>query len=429
MYVAEKIVAGMEIARISRKPVLYMSNPGYGKTTDIERWANQYGYDLVTLIGSANDRAEVLGYYVNTGKPYLESLSPEWFYKIQERSKAGHPTVLFIDELSTAPSDVQATFFRLINERTINNGEKLPKDCIIVSAANYKENLSGFNGIEAPALNRFIVLNVNPTSFDETIDEYMNEEIPALPQFPEVEFNGRSELYAGLRSLMHRVSSIYTSSDSESSKGMIDITNKDYSNMYDNDFIPNRLVYNFISGRSLSLLPVAIEAVIRLNLQETEMLENVIAGLVGAGTNSFEDPLQVAKFNNFLAKNIRKLCNDITKGTANFVKKEAIKKGEAPATVVEAVTSIQNKQDSLEEVTTEDYANLAAMIIQKFPLDLGKAEIFNNSNKARNLKFFADLRALDEASEMLKMQEGGSSIVKYIKDVKELYNGYTEMAA
>lgn len=429
MLVSEKIVAGMEIARLSKKPVLFMSNPGYGKTTNIERWAKQYGYDTVTLIGSANDRAEVLGYYVNTGKQYLESLSPEWFYKIQERSKEGHPTVLFIDELSTAPSDVQATFFRLINERTINNGEKLPEDCIIVSAANYKENLSGFNGIEAPALNRFIILNANPTSFDEVIDEYMNESIPALPQFAEYEFNGRSELYAGLRSLFHKVANVYSSADDESSKGMIDVTNKDYSNMYDNDYIPNRLVYNFISGRSMSLLPIAIESVIRLNLQATEMLENVVAGLVGAGSNSFEDPMQVAKFNNFLVKNIRKLINDITKGQANFVKKEAAKKGEIPSTIVEAVTSIQNKQDSFEEVTSEDFATLSEMILTKFPLDLAKAEIFNNSNKARNLKFFADLRALDEASELLKMQKDGASVVKYIKDVKELYNGYAEMVA
>lgn len=430
--VMDQVTMAIEVARVSKVPVLFASNPGYGKTTTAELWAKAHGYSVQRLIGSAQERSDVLGYLVNTDKPYLEHKMPQWFWQILQDEKAGKPTLLFIDELSTAPSDVQATLFRLINEREIADGTKLPESTIIISAANYKDNLSGFNGIEAPAVNRFSIINVEPDSFDAAIDEYINDEIPELPVYHDVEFTNRKELIAGLKDLMHNVSGIYTN-DKDSTKGHLDVHNRNFSDVYESDYTKNKYLYNFISGRSLSCLTKCLIAICSLDIDRDYYIEKLIPGLIGLGFNSFDNPDAVNKFNNYIIKNVRKLVNKVVSGKANYAakaeKKEAVTAGK-PTTVVEAITKIQQKQDSFETVTKEDFADAVTLVLQEFPTDVTSSKFFTN-NKAANIKLGADLRALPELVEMLKFVNDPSSdaAVTMIETIIENYNGYRKMVA
>src|SRR5574344_2553425 len=128
-YNRDLMITAIEVSKASKVPMLFLANPGFGKTTVINEYAAKNGYHVESLIGSSFDRAEVLGYMVNRGGDCLEVLEPQWFHEIMEQEKNKIPSILFIDEISTAPNDVQGSLYRLIFERTIGNGKKLPDDC------------------------------------------------------------------------------------------------------------------------------------------------------------------------------------------------------------------------------------------------------------------------------------------------------------
>ena len=161
---AEIIMTAIEASRRSKVPVLFFGNPGQGKTATINAWAEENGYHVETLIGSHYSQDEILGFPVNNGKDYLEILEPEWYHNIMEAKKAGKPTVLFLDELSMTPGNVQGSLLQLCFERKIRGNKSLPEDCIVLSAANYKKNLPGWAEIIAPELNRFCIINLLPGS-------------------------------------------------------------------------------------------------------------------------------------------------------------------------------------------------------------------------------------------------------------------------
>jgi hypothetical protein len=48
----EKIFNAIELAGKTQVPVMFISNPGEGKTTAVELWAQANGYHCEVLIGS-----------------------------------------------------------------------------------------------------------------------------------------------------------------------------------------------------------------------------------------------------------------------------------------------------------------------------------------------------------------------------------------
>ena len=164
------IMTGLEVSRRSQVPVLYLSNPGQGKTSVINTYAEAMGYHVESLILSQYSQDEILGFQANTGKDHLEVLEPEWFYRIWENKRAGKPSILFLDELSTVDGPRQGAGLQLCFERKIRGGKALPDDCLVVSAANYKANLPVYVDIISPTLNRFAIINMLPG--DDGVDAF-----------------------------------------------------------------------------------------------------------------------------------------------------------------------------------------------------------------------------------------------------------------
>ena len=107
-YLRDLMLTGFELSRRSKVPMLYLGNPGMGKTTVVNLWARRNGYHVESLIGSAFDRSEILGYMVNDGGEWLRTKDPEWFHSIVSRQEQGVPSVL---QRRTADYD-QASIFR-----------------------------------------------------------------------------------------------------------------------------------------------------------------------------------------------------------------------------------------------------------------------------------------------------------------------------
>lgn len=163
------IFTALKVSEISKVPVLIMSNPGLGKSTSVEMFAEVRDYHLTLLRGNSTSPEEVLGFDVfdNTIKDAKSTkhLRPTWFAEILEVAKKGGKTLLFLDEITTCHSAIQAALLHLVFERKVGS-ERLPEDTLIVSAGNYAQNLSNSMEMLPPLMNRFMIFNITPDHTD-----------------------------------------------------------------------------------------------------------------------------------------------------------------------------------------------------------------------------------------------------------------------
>lgn len=158
----------LKVSELSRVPVLIMSCPGMGKSTTVAKYAEIRGYHLELLRGNSTSENEVMGYDVadtTPGSNTTKHLRPSWYTRILKKKEEGKPTLLFLDEITTANEYVQAALLHLIFERMVGE-EPIPEDTLIVSAGNYAQNLGNQFGLLPPLMNRFLIYNVVPEKSD-----------------------------------------------------------------------------------------------------------------------------------------------------------------------------------------------------------------------------------------------------------------------
>lgn len=130
------IFTALKVSEISKVPVLIMSNPGLGKSTSVEMFAEVRDYHLVLLRGNSTTAEEVMGYDVATSdqeNPTTRHLRPSWYTEILKVAEKGGKSLLFLDEITTANEYVQASLLHLVFERKVGS-ERLPENTLIVSA-------------------------------------------------------------------------------------------------------------------------------------------------------------------------------------------------------------------------------------------------------------------------------------------------------
>ena len=113
-YMRDLMLTGFELSRISGVPMLYLGNPGMGKTTIVSLWAKRNGYHVESLIGSAFDRSEILGYMV---KSYFETYSE----KKNELVKIGYDRFSSPKSSPIDDSDEPESF--LVNDEIVEDNE------------------------------------------------------------------------------------------------------------------------------------------------------------------------------------------------------------------------------------------------------------------------------------------------------------------
>jgi MoxR-like ATPase len=167
----DQIIYGLKVSERSKVPFLFMSAPGMGKTTTVEKFAEMRGYKMVQLRGNSTSEQEVMGYDVVDQTPGSRSTirtRPGWYCELLEASKEGKKTLLFLDEITTCPEHVQSALLHLIFERRVGT-EDIPEDTLIVSAGNYAQCLSNAFSLIPPLMNRFCIYNIVPDPDDVDI--------------------------------------------------------------------------------------------------------------------------------------------------------------------------------------------------------------------------------------------------------------------
>lgn len=170
------IFSACKVSEKSGIPVLFLANPGVGKSTGVEYFSRVRDYELILLRGNTETNESIMGYSVCPPDAKQNSsviqLRPAWFQKLLDNSAAGKKSLLFLDELTTANEYTQAALLHLIFERRCGT-ERIPESTLIIAAGNYANNLSNSMVMLPPLLSRFMIINLVPTSEDLT--DFLNK--------------------------------------------------------------------------------------------------------------------------------------------------------------------------------------------------------------------------------------------------------------
>ena len=133
-------------------PLILWGEPGTGKTAFIRSFYADHHMEV--LIGSTMDPCDVTGMPLpDVDKTRVRWAPPEWAIRVRDALDDGKRAILFLDELSCAPSSVQAALLRVVHERRI--GDIVIPECRIIAASNPPETAADNGFFSAAMSSRF----------------------------------------------------------------------------------------------------------------------------------------------------------------------------------------------------------------------------------------------------------------------------------
>lgn len=141
------------VALLADVPVLLWGSPGTGKTSVVTAVARALDWPVEVVIGAIRDPSDFAGLPVISDGD-VRFAPPSW---ARDLAKAV-PSLLFLDELTTAPPAVQAGMLRVILERQVGD-LRLPPGVRVVAAANPPEEAADGWELSAPLANRLVHLD------------------------------------------------------------------------------------------------------------------------------------------------------------------------------------------------------------------------------------------------------------------------------
>jgi predicted AAA+ superfamily ATPase len=149
-------------------PVLIWGPPGTGKTSFIYAFAQVVGRWMETVIASIREPSDFAGLPIIASDDSVKLAAPQWVKNIVAKMNAELESIVFLDELSTAPPAVQAALLRPVFEGVVGDVE-LPKNTWWIAAANPTESSAGTWDLNAAQANRWCHYdwNIEPIAWVE----------------------------------------------------------------------------------------------------------------------------------------------------------------------------------------------------------------------------------------------------------------------
>jgi hypothetical protein len=139
-------------------PTLLWGAPGVGKTSNIYGIAKHMNAHLETLIASIREPTDFGGLPIRTGEGEVTLAPMGWAKRIREANDRGQLSIVFIDEISTAPPANQAALLRVSLDKVVGDLDLVganPDMVRMVAAANPPELAAGGWDLAAPLANRW----------------------------------------------------------------------------------------------------------------------------------------------------------------------------------------------------------------------------------------------------------------------------------
>lgn len=127
------------------RPVFIWGAPGIGKSSLVEKFADEVGLPCVSLLGSQLAPEDIIGIPQIKGDT-SEFLPPKMIARKE-------PYVLFLDELNACSQEVQKAFYSLIHERRIGEYH-LPQGSIVIGAGNRAQDGAIVKTMSSALVNR-----------------------------------------------------------------------------------------------------------------------------------------------------------------------------------------------------------------------------------------------------------------------------------
>lgn len=162
------------------RPIFIWGPPGIGKSSIVENFCEEIGYECVTLLGSQLAPEDLIG--IPQIKDNVSKFIPPSMI-VREKEFC-----LFIDELNIASSEIQKAFYSLINDKRI--GEyTLPKGSIIIGAGNRAADSALVKKMPSALVNRMIHIHLTVDSKiwleyakEHSLHHYVIEYIQSRPR-------------------------------------------------------------------------------------------------------------------------------------------------------------------------------------------------------------------------------------------------------
>jgi hypothetical protein len=156
----------LELCRKHHITPFFLSNPGIGKTQQIEEYAAQHNANLMVLVASLLDRTDFQFPLLDKENQTIRFIPLEDLKHLsQEYNPDGPAVVLYWNEFNSAPDSLHPVLYRLINERKL--GKLTLRDNVMqIADGNPTVASSVAQEVPSPAKRRFQWFLVRP-DFEE----------------------------------------------------------------------------------------------------------------------------------------------------------------------------------------------------------------------------------------------------------------------
>ena len=178
--------------------IILRSSPGCGKSTIVKNIANELGIGFVDVRLGQMDRCDL------SGIPSVENGKTKWNIPViwpQDQDSSG---ILFFDEITGAPMDVQIAAYSMILDRRIPNTDYvLPSKWLIVAAGNLDTDRAGVKSMSSALANRFMHFDIEANVEDWLVWGVANNIHPSITGYVNyrptnlLKMDGNQNLQAG----------------------------------------------------------------------------------------------------------------------------------------------------------------------------------------------------------------------------------------
>lgn len=152
----------LEVAQCSNQCVLLEALHGVGKSDRLTAFGKNQNAEVVTLHLATQEVGDLIGIpetIVNEEGEHLTIWTkPSWLYRLEKACKEGRESILLLDELNRAPTDVLAACLSLVLDKKIHE-HSLPSnkyETFVVAAINPASGAYHTNELDPALLDRFI---------------------------------------------------------------------------------------------------------------------------------------------------------------------------------------------------------------------------------------------------------------------------------